>query len=211
MSARSMIIVLALETSRPDSTIVVQTSTSKRFSQKSSITCSSWCSPIWPWAVATRASGTSSRIRAAAFSIELHPVVDVEDLALAQQLAADGGDDLPVLVGADVGQHRVPLLRRGGDRRHLADAGDRHLQRARDRRRATSTARRPMVRSRFICSLCSTPKRCSSSTMISPRSLIRMSGLSSRWVPMTMSTVPSASPATTSRGLLVGLEPAQRP
>ena len=33
------------------------------------------------------------------------------------------------------------------------------------------------VRSRFICSLCSTPKRCSSSTMISPRSFIRMSGL----------------------------------
>ena len=70
MSARSMIIVLALETSRPDSTIVVQTSTSKRFSQKSSITCSSWCSPIWPCAVATRASGTSCLILAAAFSID---------------------------------------------------------------------------------------------------------------------------------------------
>ena len=51
--------------------MVVQTRTSKRFSQKSSITCSSWCSPIWPCAVATRASGTSSRILAAAFSIEL--------------------------------------------------------------------------------------------------------------------------------------------
>ena len=71
MSARSMIMVLALETSRPDSTSVVHTSTSKRFSQKSSITCSSWRSFIWPCAVATRASGTSSLIRAAAFSIEL--------------------------------------------------------------------------------------------------------------------------------------------
>ena len=66
----------------------------------------------------------------------LHPVVDVEHLALAEQLAADGGDDLPVLVGADVGQDRVPLLRRGGDRRHLPDAGDRHLQGPRDRRGA---------------------------------------------------------------------------
>ncbi len=55
------------------------------------------------------------------------------------------------------------------------------------------------VRSRFICSLCSTPKRCSSSTMISPRSFIRMSGFSSRWVPTTMSTDPSWSPAITSR------------
>ena len=65
-----MIIVLAFETSSPDSTIVVHTSTSNRFSQKSSITCSSWCSPIWPWAVATRASGTSCLIFAAAFSID---------------------------------------------------------------------------------------------------------------------------------------------
>ena len=61
--------VLALEMSRPVSTIVVQTSTSNRFSQKSSTTCSSLCSPILPWAAAMRASGTSSRMRAAAFSI----------------------------------------------------------------------------------------------------------------------------------------------
>ena len=46
--------------SSPASTIVVQTSTSARRSQKSTITCSSRCSPIWPWAVTTRASGTSS-------------------------------------------------------------------------------------------------------------------------------------------------------
>ncbi len=59
-----------------------------------------------------------------------------------------------------------------------------------------------LVRSRFICSLCSTPKRCSSSTMIRPRSLTRMSGLSSRWVPITMSTLPSRRPSTTSRASL---------
>ncbi len=59
-----------------------------------------------------------------------------------------------------------------------------------------------LVRSRFICSLCSTPKRCSSSTTIRPRSLTLMSGLSRRWVPITMSTVPSARPSTTSRASL---------
>jgi hypothetical protein len=54
------------------------------------------------------------------------------------------------------------------------------------------------VRIRFICSLCSTPKRCSSSTMIRPRSFILISGLSRRWVPTTMSTEPSVRPAMTS-------------
>ena len=68
-----------------------------------------------------------------------------------------------------------------------------------------------LVRSRFICSLCSTPNRCSSSTTIRPRSLSRMSGLSSRWVPITMSTRALAQPVDDLARLLVGLEPAQRP
>ena len=131
-----MIIVLALETSRPDSTIVVQTSTSKRFSQKSSITCSSWCSPIWPWADGDPRLGHQLADPGRGLLDRLHAVVDEEDLALAQQLAPDRGGHGAVLVGADVGQHRVALLGRGRDRRHLADAGDRHLQGARDRRRA---------------------------------------------------------------------------
>ncbi len=62
--------MLALEMSRPVSTIVVQTSTSNRFSQKSTMTCSSWCSPIFPCATAILASGTSSRSLAAVRSIE---------------------------------------------------------------------------------------------------------------------------------------------
>ncbi len=62
----------------------------------------------------------------------------------------------------------------------------------------TSTA----VRSVLSCSLCSTPKRCSSSTTTSPRSLNRTSEPSSRWVPMTTSTRPSASPSRTSRASL---------
>jgi hypothetical protein len=59
--------------------------------------------------------------------------VDVEHLPLAGQLAADRGPDLRVVAGAGEGEHGVALLGRGGDHAHLADAGDRHLQRARDR------------------------------------------------------------------------------
>ena len=59
---------------------------------------------------------------------------------------------------------------------------------------STSTA----ARSIFMASLCSTPKRCSSSTITRPRSLILTPGCSSRWVPMTMSIEPSASPARVS-------------
>ena len=61
------------------------------------------------------------------------PVVDVEGLPVAQQLAAQRRGDLLVVVRPDVGQHRVALLGRGQDRRHLADAGQAHLQRAGNR------------------------------------------------------------------------------
>ena len=40
-----------------------------------------------------------------------------------------------LLVGRDVGLDRLPVLRRRLDDRHVADPGDRHVQRARDRRR----------------------------------------------------------------------------
>ena len=56
--------------SRPDSTIVVETSTSERFSQKSTMICSRVCSFICPWAVAMRASGTRSRSLAATRSMD---------------------------------------------------------------------------------------------------------------------------------------------
>ncbi len=52
---------------------------------------------------------------------------------------------------------------------------------------------------RLTASLCVTPKRCSSSTTRSPRSLNCTSWASRRWVPTTTSTLPSASPCTTLR------------
>ena len=59
---------------------------------------------------------------------------------------------------------------------------------------STSTS----VRSCLRYSFCSTPNRCSSSMMTSPSRSNRVSGDSSRCVPMTTSTLPSARPASVS-------------
>ena len=69
MSARSTISVFACGMSRPDSMIVVVTSTSKSPRRKRIITSSSLRSGIWPCATPTRSSGTHSRTRIAASSI----------------------------------------------------------------------------------------------------------------------------------------------
>ena len=100
----------------------------------------------------------------------LHPVVDVEDLALAQQLAPDRLGDRAVVVLADVGEDRLARLGRGLHQREVADAGEAHLERARDRRRG-EREHVDVRAQRLIFSLCCTPKRCSSSITSSPRSL----------------------------------------
>ena len=64
----------------------------------------------------------------------LHPVVHEEDLALAEQLAADRLGDRPLVVLADVGEDRLALGRRGVEQGQVADAGEAHLQRAGDGR-----------------------------------------------------------------------------
>ena len=66
--------------------------------------------------------------------MSLHPVVHEEHLALAQQLAPDGLGHRPLVVLADVGEDRLALGRRGVEQREVADAGEAHLERARDRR-----------------------------------------------------------------------------
>ena len=58
----------------------------------------------------------------------LHPVVHVEHLSLAQQLAPDRGGDLLVAARADVREDRMPVFGRRLQGRHLTDAGDRHFQ-----------------------------------------------------------------------------------
>ena len=124
-----------------------------------------------------------------------------------QQLAPDRRGHLAVVVAADKGEHRVPLLGRGGDGRHLADAGDRHLQGARDRggRHRQHVHRGAQVLERLLVP---TPKRCSLSTTTSPRSLNRTCGNSSRWVRSTTSTLPSASPSRIRLAARVGPEAA---
>ena len=72
----------------------------------------------------------------------LHPVVHPEDLALAEQLAADRLDGDALVVLADEGEDRLAVGRRGLQQRQVADADEAHLQRARDRRGASASARR---------------------------------------------------------------------
>ena len=63
----------------------------------------------------------------------LHLVVHEEDLALAEQLAADGLGDGTIVVLADVGEDRLALLGWRVHQRQIADAGERQLERPRDR------------------------------------------------------------------------------
>ena len=65
----------------------------------------------------------------------LDAVVQVERLAAARALALERLAHQRLVVLADVGAHRAAALGRGLDHRDVAQAGERHLQRARDRRR----------------------------------------------------------------------------
>ena len=62
-----------------------------------------------------------------------HPVVDEEDLALPQQLPADGLGDRPLVVLADVGEDGLAVGRRGVEQGQVPDAGEAHLEGAGDR------------------------------------------------------------------------------
>ena len=66
----------------------------------------------------------------------LDAVVEEERLAAARLLALERLLDQPLVVLADVGLDRPPALRRRLDHGDVADARQRHLQRARDRRGA---------------------------------------------------------------------------
>ena len=134
-SARSTTSVFAFGTSRPLSMITVQTSTSASRSQNRIICCSS--------SVLVHLAVRDDDARLGQLLLQprglpvdrRHPVVDPEDLALAQQLAPHGAEREALVVAADVREHRLAVLGRRVDRAHLADAGERHLERARDRRR----------------------------------------------------------------------------
>jgi hypothetical protein len=113
-SARSTMRVLALEMSRPglddrraDQHVELASPRSRRSPARAA------CSFICPCATATRASGTSSRSRARP-SRSTRP--GCARRRPGPRAAARGGSrrDLLLVVGPDVGQHRVPLLGRRG-------------------------------------------------------------------------------------------------
>ncbi len=136
MSARSTISVLAWGMSIPDSMIEVETSTSASPRRNASIRCSSSVSSICPWATSKRICGTSAAQPLGRLVDRLDPVVQEERLAAARVLAQQRRLDELLVVLADVGLDRAAALRRGLDHADVADPGQRHLQRPRDRRRA---------------------------------------------------------------------------
>jgi len=69
------------------------------------------------------------------FRQRVDPVVEDERLPLALDLAPDRLADQVLVVGADVGADRAAPLGRGLDHGDVAQAGEAHLQGARDRRR----------------------------------------------------------------------------
>ena len=114
--------------------IVVETSTSASPRRNECIFSSSSRSRIWPWATSdaqARAELLDLRRR---LLDRLDPVVQVEALAAARVLALERGLDELVVVLAHVGADRPAALGRGLDHRDVAQARERHVQRARDRR-----------------------------------------------------------------------------
>ena len=85
--------------------------------------------------MAMRISGTSSRSSLGDLRQVLDARADIEDLAAAVVLAQDRLAHGHAVERHDEGAHRQAIDRRRGDEAHLAHAGQRQLQGARDRRR----------------------------------------------------------------------------
>ena len=193
-----MISVFADWMFRPDSMIVVQTRTSARRSQKSSMTCSSWRSFIWPCAVTIRASGIRPRSCAAVFSIvptRLCTKNTWPSRASSRRIAA-----LTCALSYGPAKVRTGWRSSGGVAMTLISRMPvMAISSVRGMGVADMDSTSTLTRIAFSRSLCSTPKRCSSSMMTRPRSLNWTSLPKSRCVPMTTSILPLASPSTTLR------------
>ena len=98
-------------------------------------------------------------------------VVDEINLPVAVEFAQDGVADQLLVPADDARLDRQAVRRRRFQVADVADAQQRQVQRPRDRRGRHASARGPSCRSFLSRSLCSTPKRCSSSMMTRPRSL----------------------------------------
>ena len=74
----------------------------------------------------------------------LHPVVQVENLAAAVNLVADGVADDAFVVRADDGLDRQAVGRRGFDGAHFPQADQRHVERARESAWRRGSSHRPV-------------------------------------------------------------------
>ena len=173
--------------------IVVVTRQSASPRRKPSIVSSSCVSSICPWASSEarlRAPAPRSRsVVSGSESIRLWrkkawpPRSSSRSIALRDQV---------LVVGADVGADRAPALGRRLDHRDVAQAGEAHLQGARDRRRRErehvdlqlQLAQQLLLLDPEALLLVDDRRR--------PRSLARTSRESSRWVPIRMSTLPAS-------------------
>ena len=177
----------------PVSMIVVETKTSNLRSQKSTTTCSSCASGIWPCATAIRASGTSLAISAATLSIVATRLWTkktcpsrINSRLMAAAICASEYAPIKVRIGcrssggvASVDISRIPVTA---------------ISRVRGIGVALIARTSTLCFSSLSFSLCSTPKRCSSSMMTRPRSLNLTEPAKSRCVPITMSTPPVSRP-----------------
>ena len=135
MSARLTNIVFAFGTSRPDSTIIVDTSTSTSPFTNACMQSSSSLLAHLP------VGDGDPRARHDALDVigdrldGLDAIVDEKDLSAAIELARNALVDQPVVPRLDVGEHGRAIARRRLHQRHVAQAGERQMQRARNRRR----------------------------------------------------------------------------
>ena len=116
--------------------MLVATSTSASPRTNASITSSSSCSAICPWAVSDPQVGQQRAQALGRLLDRLDPVVEVEALAAAGVLAAQGLGHQRLVVLAHVGGDRPPARRRRLDDADVAEPRERDLQRPRDRRGA---------------------------------------------------------------------------
>ena len=193
--------VFAFAMSRPVSMMVVVTSTSNLRSQKSTITRSRSVSDICPCATATRASGTNSAILAAALLM-------LDTRLCTKKICPSRNSSRRMAAAAclsDLGPTHVRMGWRSSGGVASVDISRMPvtaISRVRGMGVALMASTSTLFLSFLRASLCSTPKRCSSSMMTRPRSLNTMLSARMRCVPITTSTEPSTRPALVSRASL---------
>ena len=194
----------------PDSMIDVETSTSASPRRKPSMRSSSCFSSICPCATANVSSGHSARRRSAVSSMSSTRLCRKNAWPAARVLALERLLDELLVVLADVGLDRAAALGRRLDHEMSRRPARRHLQRARDRRRAhrdhvdleLELAQQLLLLDAEALLLVDDQQ---------PEVLrAHVAARAARWVPMRMSTLPSVKRLTASRCSAAGAEAATR-